>query len=581
MKSFTIRQKLFLVFILLIFAFIGNGIYSAFSLSSINDGALRIATEHLQGVISASESSRAMSDYRQGEFAVVDAMTLPTRIHAAQQTKKLADQIDITFDSVQPGLSGRVAEDFADMRSTWERYKKNSEQVINFANAGNKAAASQLLEKSSDDYAHIGAKLNKILDNRKDFIHEEVVESEAKYNQTRIILIVSIVIVVLFSIFMAFALSRSVLSSVHYLTDISRELAAGNLTVEAKAQSNDEFGKLTEVYSDMIENLRKLIENIQRNAKDAATFAAQLNENASQSALATQQVAESIGNVSDNSKKQVAAVGQATEELRSFAELLQNFETKADSSVDAAKHVETIADSGRAAVSGAVNQMSAVAESVVKSVNVIQNLADRSTQIGNISATIASIAEQTNLLALNAAIEAARAGEAGRGFAVVADEVRKLAESSNLAAQQIAELITTIRAEIDNALEQMERGNGEVESGKVVVAQAGESFKNITEAVATLTSHAEEILTNAQTASARVDKLVDSMDELNQSGKEVGAETESVSAATEEQSASIDEVAAASKKLSELAGELTDSTSKFKIFKIAERTKQAVEADAV
>ena len=164
-------------------------------------------------------------------------------------------------------------------------------------------------------------------------------------------------------------------------------------------------------------------------------------------------------------------------------------------------------------------------------------------------------------------IEAARAGSAGRGFAVVADEVRKLAESSALAASQIAELISTIQNEMKEALEQMETGNKEVESGKVVVAEAGDSFKNITEAIAQLTSHAVEILNNAKVASTRVDKLVESMDALNRSSKDVSMETESVSAATEEQSASIDEVANASKKLSDLAEELTESASKFKISK--------------
>ena len=308
MSALTIRQKLFLVFILLIIAFVGNGIYSAFSLSSINDGALRIATQHLQGVISASESSKAMSDYRQGEYAVIDATTLPNRIFAAQQAKKLADQIDITFDSVQPKLEGKIANDFKEMRDTWEKYKQNSNQIIELAKQGKIPEATKLLESSADGYIHIGAKLNRILDNRKDFIHEEVVESAAKYNQTRIILIISIVIVVLFSIFMAIALSKSILSSINYLSDVSKELAAGNLTVEAKAQSNDEFGHLTEIYADTIEKLRTLIENIQRNAKDAATFAAQLNENASQSAIATQQVAASIGNVAENAMKQEDAV---------------------------------------------------------------------------------------------------------------------------------------------------------------------------------------------------------------------------------------------------------------------------------
>ena len=565
MSSMSIRQKLFFVFILLIIAFVGNGIYSAFSLSSINDGALRIATQHLQGVIAASESSRSMSDYRQGEYAVIDATTLPGRIFAAQQTKKLADQIDITFDSIAPSLDGNIATEFSTMRDIWNNYKTNSNKVIELAKSGSVPEAARLLESSSKMYTEIGTKLNKILDNRKDFIHAEVVESENKYTQTRIILTVMIVVVVVFSVFMAYFLSKIILDSINYLSNVSRELAAGNLTVEAKPQTSDEFGTLTEIYADTISKLHKLIENIQRNASDAATFAAQLNENASQSALATQQVAQSIGNVAENASKQGDAVERSTDDIRAFAELLQGFETKADSSVGSAKNVEEIAESGRNAVRGAVDQMSALADSVDATAKVIEQLAERSTQIGNISSTISNIAEQTNLLALNAAIEAARAGSAGRGFAVVADEVRKLAESSALAASQIAELITTIQNEMKEALDQMEKGNKEVESGKVVVAAAGDSFKNITAAIAQLTNHAEEILTNAKTASTRVDKLVEAMDELNKSSKDVSAETESVSAATEEQSASIDEVANASKKLSDLAEELTASASKFKI----------------
>lgn len=565
MSTMTIREKLFFVFVLLIAAFIANGVYSVFSLSSINESALRIATQHLQGVIAASESSRAMSDYRQGEYAVIDATTLPSRIFAAQSTKKLADQIDIAFDNIQPRLEGKIADDFSEMRNTWNQYKANSNRVIELAKLGNKEEAAHLLETSSDAYNFIEVKLNRILDNRKDFIHAEVVQSENKYNQTRFILIIIIVAVVAFLVFVSIATSRLILDSINYLSGVSKEMANGNLTVEAKAKNNDEFGQLTNIYADTIAKLRTLIANIKHNAEDAATFAAQLNENASQSALATQQVATSIGNVAENAIKQGSAVEKSADEIKAFAELLQDFESKADASVTSAKNVEQIAVSGRTAVSGAVEQMSAVAQSVDKSAEVIKQLAERSTQIGNISSTIANIAEQTNLLALNAAIEAARAGSAGRGFAVVADEVRKLAESSNIAASQIADLIHTIQTEMEQALEQMEKGNREVESGKVVVAEAGDSFQNITDAIALLTHHAEEIQRNAQIASTRVDSLVGTMDELSRSSKDVSAETESVSAATQQQSASIDEVASASKKLAELAAELTDSTSKFKI----------------
>ena len=563
----TIRQKILFVFIMLILAFVGNGVYSAYSLSSTNDGALRIATEHLQGVIAASESSRAMSDYRQGEFAVIDATTLPARIHAAQQTKKLADQIDITFSNIQPHLTGKVAEDFNDMLNTWNQYKANSMKVIELAKQGNIPAAQRLIETSSDGYDYIGIKLNRILDNRKDFIHAETVQSTERFNQTRIILIISIAVVVLFSIFMAIALCSSILKPINHLTDVSKQLAAGNLTVEARSNTTDEFGHLSDVFAETIETLRRLIERIQKNATDAAQFANQLNENASQSALATQQVAVSIGNVADNASKQGREVEKSSQDIRAFAELIQGFEDKAKASVEAAKSVEEIAAKGQSAISDAVEQMSAIAESTAVSAEVIKKLAERSNEIGAISGTIADIAAQTNLLALNAAIEAARAGEAGRGFAVVADEVRKLAEGCNEAASKIASLIDTIQQDTEQAVEEMQKGTDDVESGKVVVAEAGSSFSNIATAVTDLTQHAEGILKEANRSLQRVDALVESMDELNRASKDVSAETESVSAATEEQSASIDEVASASKKLSELAQELTDSAAQFKIKK--------------
>ncbi|MBR6711350.1 MAG: methyl-accepting chemotaxis protein [Selenomonadaceae bacterium] len=565
MDTLTIRQKLFLVFGLLIAIFVCNGIYTGYSLNSINDGALRIATEHLQGVMAASESNHAVSDYRQGEYAVVTATTLPNRIQAAQQNKKLADQIDITFDSLEPKLSADIATDFKEMRAIWESYKKNSTQLVALAKNNRIAEATKLLEASKSDYAKINAKLTRIVDNRKDFIHQENVDAERKYDTTKVTLIISILFVALLSGFMAFYLSSSIYKSIQYLMDVSHEVSNGNLTVDASSASRDEFGTLTNAYGETIQNLRTLIRQIQQTANEVSSFAEQLTESASQSALATQQVASSIGNVASNTSNQGAAVNKSTGDIREMASSLQGFEEKASASAEAARSVEGIAASGKEAIDNAVSQMSEIADSVTSSADVIQKLAERSTEIGQISDTISSIAEQTNLLSLNATIEAARAGEAGRGFSVVAEEVRKLAEGSGIAAQKIAKLIHSIQQDTENAVKRMQKGTEDVESGKDVVAAAGQSFEHIAAAVSDLTQHAETILQDARRSAEKVDALVQVMDGINQSGKDVAAETESVSAATEEQSASMAEIADASRKLSGLAQELTGATAKFKI----------------
>ncbi len=565
MDKLTIRQKLFLVFGCLIAIFVVNGAYTGYSLSSINDGALRIATEHLSNVLTASESSHTLSDYRQGEYAVATATTLPNRIHAAQETKKRADQLDIAFQAMDSAVAPDVRDDFDAMRQTWDAYKQNSQQVIDLAKSGQTAEALALLERSESSYNRMSNQLNRVVDSSKDFIHQESQNASAKYTVTKWSLIVCIAIVVILAVVMAMYLSTGIMKSIRYLMSISKEVAGGNLTVKAVPMTQDEFGQLTEAYAHTISNLRTLIEHIQQTAADVSSFASQLTENASQSAQATQQVAVSITNVAGNTSQQGEAVSNSLNEIQAMSDSMHGFQEKASASAAAAKQVEQIAGRGQAAITGATDQMAEIADSVMESASVIRKLAERSNEIGQISVTISGIAEQTNLLSLNAAIEAARAGEAGRGFAVVAEEVRKLAEESNTAAQKIAALIQSIQTETEQAVERMEKGTADVASGRQVVTEAGSAFSRIAEAVTNLTAHADTILHEAQQSTKRAEALVSVMEGIDKSGHDVAAETESVSAATEEQSASMDEVANASQKLSDLAQELSSSTAKFKI----------------
>lgn len=248
-----------------------------------------------------------------------------------------------------------------------------------------------------------------------------------------------------------------------------------------------------------------------------------------------------------------------------MAKDLDGFAQKAESSNEAAQQVDKIAQQGRDAMQGAVQQMKEIADSVGQSAKAIRLLADRSAEIGQISDTISGIADQTNLLSLNAAIEAARAGEAGRGFAVVAEEVRKLAEESGRAAQKIAALIDAIQQETQEAVTRMERGTQKVADGQAVIAQAGDSFQTITEAVGDLTAQSGAILAGARHSAGKAEAIVNVMEDIHTSSQSVAEETESVSAATEEQSASMDEVAEASRRLSELSQELQSAAAQFRI----------------
>lgn len=565
MDSLTIRKKLFCVFGILLTIFLATSLYAGYSLNSINSGALRIATEHLSSVMTGMESSQALANYRQGEFSVVTAKTLPNRVYAAIENKNAAAQIDIALDSLAPSVAPAVKEDFDALRSDWDSYKGNSRKIIELSKAGNQQEAERLLENSADQYEKIALSLDKVVDSSQDYIFKESIAASKQYEYTKYTLIICTFLVIAISGIMAKYLSSSIMNSVNYLMNISREVSAGNLTVNAEPKTADEMGELTAAYGETIQNLRGLIQDIQSTATDVSSFAAQLTENANQSAQATQQVANSITNVASSSSQQGEAVSSSLDDIHAMAVSLTGFEHTAAASALATREVAEIASTGRTSINGAVSQMAEIAASVTESAETIEKLAERSTEIGQISDTIAEIAAQTNLLALNAAIEAARAGEAGRGFAVVAEEVRKLAEGSNEAAQQIVSLIAAIQQDTEQAASRMKKGTIEVDNGRRVVADAGDAFGKIAASVADLAEGSEKILREAKESSAKADALVRIMENINKSSRDVAAETQSVSAATEEQSASMDEIAGASVKLADLAQELAASTNKFKL----------------
>ena len=565
MDNLTIRKKLILVLGVVLAIFFAASLYAGYSLHQINNGALRIATEHLASVMRGMEAKGTLSEYRQQEYAVVTSKKLTERLYAAGREKNLASQIDITFDALEPAIAPDRKDDFQQLRSEWTSYRKSSEQLTSMAKSGQAEAAMAELEKSAYQYEDIANRMSVIVDSSKDFIHQESLDASARYEQTKWTLIICVLVVLALAAGMGWYLSSGIMKSVNYLKDVSEQVSAGDLTVQPEPMTEDELGSLTVAYGETIQHLHGLIQDIQRTAENVQSYAAQLTENANQSAQATQQVATSITNVAGSSSETGDAVTRSLGDIQSMAESMTNFEQTASETAQATQKVAAIAKNGQSAINGAVCQMAEISASVTESAETIAALAKRSTEIGQISDTIADIAEQTNLLALNAAIEAARAGEAGRGFSVVADEVRKLAEGSSEAAQQIAALISAIQKDTDAAVERMKKGTADVESGRTVVAEAGRAFETIAGSVEGLTQGAQKILDEARTASDKAMALVEVMEKIDKSSRAVASETESVSAATEEQSASMDEIAQASDKLSTVANELQASTKKFKI----------------
>jgi len=223
------------------------------------------------------------------------------------------------------------------------------------------------------------------------------------------------------------------------------------------------------------------------------------------------------------------------------------------------------AEHGDGVIIDSVNQMKQIEEKTNATSETINKLGNKSSEIEKFISVIADIAGQTNLLALNAAIEAARAGEHGHGFAVVAGEVRKLAEQSSGAAKQISEIVKEIQGEIQASILGMQDGIAAVKEGTQLSEQAGNSFKSISNAVSEVFKQVQIVSNAINQINDESEKMFSSIDSVKTISETFSRNTEEVAAAAEEQNASMEEVAVAAQVLANMANELQESVQTFKI----------------
>lgn len=408
------------------------------------------------------------------------------------------------------------------------------------------------IKKLSVHYTEVGKKIND--DNQT-----------AATTTTRVLIGVSIVALTVLSGF-GFFISNVITTPLQRMVKVCEEFSQGDFRDKPRSiLRKDEIGQLADSLADMRVNLRKVLKHVNESSEQVAAASEELTASADQSAHAATSVSISINNVAigtENQLKESSTTAEVVEQMSAGIEQAAATSNQvASQSVKAAQK----AKDGNSAIEEAVTQMAHIEESVNNSAKVVTKLGERSKEIGQIVDTISGIAAQTNLLALNAAIEAARAGEQGRGFAVVADEVRKLAEQSQDAAKQISGLIGEIQGETDRAVKAMAEGTEEVKIGAKVVNTAGVTFEEIACVVTDVAEQVREISAVMQQLAGSSQQIVLSVREINKLCQDSSGEAQSVSAATEEQTASMEEIASASQSLAKLAQDLQTSVSQFRI----------------
>jgi len=377
------------------------------------------------------------------------------------------------------------------------------------------------------------------------------------------ILIVGVTFVIALAI--AFGFANSIVKPISKLCGLMAAAGAGDLTLISNLKNKDEIGDLSRSFDIMITSQRAIVTEVRSASAELAMVSEEMAASCQEVTSTSEEIASNMQVITSETESGHNSMMEASKSLERLSDLIQSAKEKANVATDNSKITYSAAQDGLDKVTEAVTRMQNIKEQTHGTSKIITKLSDHSKQIGQIVDTITAIAAQTNLLALNAAIEAARAGEQGRGFAVVAEEVRKLAEQSNQGAQEITTLIREVTDSTKEAVEAMSNNAGEVESGVVVVVDAGKSLEKIMEAVRVTVSEIEGI--NQVTAEEVVtsEQIIKVIDQLTEITEAVVANCQHIASGTEQQASAMQTVSASSEEANTAANQLKELVEKFKV----------------
>ncbi|MGD0887326.1 MAG: methyl-accepting chemotaxis protein [Thermodesulfovibrionales bacterium] len=427
-----------------------------------------------------------------------------------------------------------------------EPYDSAMKQFVTLMREGNKETAKKLrlgdirkLQRESYMPA-----IENLLSHEQKLTKEAGINAEKAQVTALTTVFVCAVIALILAILFTFLITVSITRPLKEGVGVMEQLSKGNLAVDINIRSHDEVGQLLDAMKVTIENLKATITAIQSSAQSVAS--------------ASEELSASSGQMSRGVAEQSGRSAQIATSSSEMSQTILDIAKNAADIASSAKEASVRAKDGKAIVNESAAEVNEIANSVSKSARLITSLGERSKQIGEIINVIKDIADQTNLLALNAAIEAARAGEQGRGFAVVADEVRKLAERTTKATSEIGGMIGAIQNEVGIAVNSMDEANNRVELGVQGVTKAGESLNTIVASVDSLQSMVQQIAT--------------ATDEMSTVSETINCDIETIAKVSQDTSSGSGQIAASASDLARLSSDLQRVVGQFRMKQLVRST---------
>lgn len=538
---------------------------------------------------------------------------------------ELDKEVQRAISNVKKFMNGKNHEQLLnEVIEKYQQVKKQELQILALSNPIGNPAGGKLMEEMDGTAGLLSDDLEKLHELTREQEAVAIKNVSTKQKNANVMILLSGIVTIIIGTFIVVVIRRcinNIIIPVEKLGTSAEVISSGNLTENIDITAHGEVGKLVESFRTMVQNLKVVITNVSKSVETVTEVSKSLSFNTQFAAKSAEQVASAIQEVTKGSieqsslinanmktvsqvssgiqqiaagaQEQASSTAITADMLNQMTATIREVAASAQNVAQSSGKTKETADKGEKAVNLTIDGINGIKTKVFETAARIRELGEYSQKIGEIILVIDGIAEQTNLLALNAAIEAARAGEHGKGFAVVADEVRKLAERSGKATKEIADLINTIQQLTTGVVIAMEQGTVEVEQGVALALDAGNALReilvtiedthvqvyNISAAAEEISASSDEVVKAIQTVSAITHQNTATTEELALAGtsmnkvmenilaitQESTAVAEEVSASTEEMTASIEEIKATSETVAGMVEELNELVSGFKV----------------
>jgi len=457
----------------------------------------------------------------------------------AEAIRDLSEKVSQQTDQVRQIASDENKSALSRFTRLKDQWLENDAQVRELAMANSNRKAYELSANEGRELLEEAeTQLKSVADHASEQMVVAAEESDETYQSARWLVIASLVIGVTLGVGFGYYVVRAIVRSIHPVVQRAKAIASKDLTGDPlPVLSNDELGDLTRATNEMSESLKTMVADVAASANEVASAATEISSSNEEMSKGVAEQTEQVNQIS-------SAIEQMSNSVVEVARKSNDAATNADES-------GRIAEEGGQVVQQTIEGMESIKEAVGSVGASVEQLGKQGEQIGQIIEVINDIADQTNLLALNAAIEAARAGEHGRGFAVVADEVRKLADRTTKATEEIGESIQAIQTETTGAVDRMNGGQQQVEKGVELATGAGESLT--------------KIVNSAKDVAGMIQSIASAAEEQSSASEQVSRNVESIKAGAEQTNEATTQAASAAEQLSCKAEQLQRLVDQFSV----------------